>query len=112
MIRKENEVKWNFEARDSFDQIKKDLTEAPVLIIPNYSKEFLIFSFSSCDTLAIFFLQKNTEGLEQSTLFFSRALRDAKMRYDIMEKQAYALVKSLKDFRIYVLHSNIIADVP
>jgi hypothetical protein len=39
-------------------------------------------------------------------------LKDAEMRYDIMEKQAYDLVKSLKDFRIYVLHSKIIAYVP
>ena len=29
-----------------------------------------------------------------------------------MEKQAYDLVKALKDFRIYLLHSHIIAYVP
>jgi hypothetical protein len=29
-----------------------------------------------------------------------------------MEKQAYALVKALKSFRVYVLHSKIIAYVP
>ena len=29
-----------------------------------------------------------------------------------MEKQAYALVKALKDFRVYILHSHIIAYVP
>ena len=29
-----------------------------------------------------------------------------------MEKQAYALVKALKAFRIYVLHSKITAYVP
>ena len=29
-----------------------------------------------------------------------------------MEKQAYALVKTLKDFRVYILHSHIIAYVP
>jgi hypothetical protein len=34
------------------------------------------------------------------------------MRYDIMEKKEYDLVKSLKDFRIYVLHSKIIAYLP
>jgi hypothetical protein len=39
-------------------------------------------------------------------------LRDAKIRYDIMEKKAYALVKYLKDFRVYVLHSKIVAYVP
>jgi predicted MarR family transcription regulator len=39
-------------------------------------------------------------------------LRDAEMRYDTMEKREYALVKALKAFRIYVLHSKIIAYVP
>ena len=29
-----------------------------------------------------------------------------------MEKQTYALIKSLKDFRVYILHSHIIAYVP
>ena len=29
-----------------------------------------------------------------------------------MEKQAYALVKALKYFRFYILHSHIIAFVP
>jgi hypothetical protein len=30
----------------------------------------------------------------------------------IIEKQAYALVKSLKDFRVYVLHSRVSAHIP
>ena len=34
------------------------------------------------------------------------------MKYNTLEKQAYSLVKSLKIFRIYVLHSKIIAYVP
>ena len=29
-----------------------------------------------------------------------------------MENQAYALLKALKDFRVYILHSHIIAHVP
>ena len=39
-------------------------------------------------------------------------LRDGELKYDIMEKQAYDLVKALKDFRVYILHSHIIAHVP
>jgi hypothetical protein len=50
--------------------------------------------------------------MEQPIYFFNRALRDVEVTYDIMEKQAYALVKALKDFRVYVLHSKIIAYVP
>jgi hypothetical protein len=112
MLRKNSEVKWTADARNSFELIKKDLVDAPVLISPDYSKEFLIFSFASDDTLVVVLLQKNKDDLEQPISFFSRALRDVEIRYDIMEKQAYALVKALKAFRVYVLHSKIIAYVP
>jgi hypothetical protein len=50
--------------------------------------------------------------MEHHISFFSSALRDVEVRYDIMEKQSYALVKALKDFRVYVLHSKIISYVP
>jgi hypothetical protein len=112
MLRKGHEIKWTAEPRESFDQIKKALTEAPVLISPDYFKDFMIFSFASFDTVATVLLQKNDQGQEQPIAFFSKALRDAELRYEIMEKQAYALVKALKAFRVYVLHSKIIAYVP
>jgi hypothetical protein len=50
--------------------------------------------------------------VEQPIAFFSRALRDADLKYDIMEKQDFALVKTLKYFRVYTLHSKVIAYVP
>jgi hypothetical protein len=112
MIGNGNEVKWIAESRNSFNQIKRALTEALVLINPDYSKEFSIFFFTSSDTLAFVFLQRNSDGLEQPISFFSRALRDAETIYVIMEKQDYALVKSLKAFKIYILHSKMISYVP
>jgi hypothetical protein len=83
-----------------------------VLISPDYSKDFLIFSFASDDSIATILLQRNDQGREHPIAFFNKALRDAELRYEIMEKQAYALVKALKAFRIYVLHSKITAYVP
>jgi len=111
MLRKDNEIKWTTEARSSFDQIKKDLTEAPVLVSPDYSKDFLMFSFSSFDTVATVFLQNNIEGLENTISFFSEDLRDTKLKYDIMDKQSYALIKALKSFIVYLFHSRVIAYV-
>jgi hypothetical protein len=112
MLRKGNKVRWTTEPRAYFDQIKRALTETHVLISPDYSKEFLIFSFASFDTVAVVLLQKNEEGREQPIAFFSRALRDAERRYEIMEKQAYALLKALKSFIVYVLNSKVTTYVP
>jgi hypothetical protein len=77
MLRKRNKVKWTTEPRESFNQMKQALTEAPVLISPNYSKYVMIFSFASFDTIAVVLSQKNAEGLEKPISFFYRALRDA-----------------------------------
>ena len=111
MLKKGSEVKWMDAARKSFDSIKKDNMEAPTLSNPDYSKEFHIFSFASGDTLVVAQLQKDDEGSKHPVAFFSKKLRDVELRYDIIEKQAYALIKSLKDFRIYILHSKVIAYV-
>ena len=91
-------MKWTAEARASFDKIKKALTEAPVLVIPNFSKYFLTFSFASQDTIAVVLLQKNVDGLEQPIAFFSKTLRDSELKYSALEKQAYSLVKALNFF--------------
>ena len=50
--------------------------------------------------------------MEQPISFFSQALRDVKVKYDMMEKQAYALVKDLRHFRVYVGYSKIVGYVP
>ena len=49
--------------------------------------------------------------MEQPIAFFNRVLRDFELKYNVMEKQAYALVKTLKDFRVYILHSLVITYV-
>eukprot|EP00253_Pinus_taeda_P036509 PITA_36509 len=56
--------------------------------------------------------EQDEAGREHPVAFFSKNLRDVELRYDIIEKKAYALVKYLKDFRVYILHSKIVAYVP
>ena len=112
MLKKEVGVKWTLEAKKSFELVKHTLARAPVLNNPDFTKDFLIFSFASEHTVTAVLLQKNPEGQEQPIAFFSKALRDAPLKYNIMEKQGYALVKALKYFRVYILHSHIIAFVP
>ena len=72
----------------------------------------MIFSYASEHTIAGVLLQKNQQNDEQSISFFRKILGDGELNYDIMEKQAYSLIKYLKYFKVYGLHSHIIAYVP
>jgi hypothetical protein len=111
-LKKDAAFKWDEAGRHSFQQTKDAITKAPVLVSPDFSKDFIIFSFASDDIVAGVLLQKNDQGNEHPIAFMSKMLRDAELNYTSMEKQAYALVKSLKHFRTYVGYSRIIAFVP
>jgi hypothetical protein len=112
MLRKGNEIKWTPEAWKSFEYIKVALTKVQVLANPNFAKDFILFSFASKHTIAGVLLQNDDQNFEKPIAYCSRTLRGAPLRYDIMEKQAYSLVKALKVFRNYILHSHVITYVP
>ena len=112
MLRKDNGIKWTVGAKQSIADIKMALNEAPVLISPYFTKYFMIFSFASEHTVARVLLQKNDRNLEQPISFYSKALRDYTLKYNIMEKQAYALFTILKEFRVYISHSHTVTFVP
>jgi len=86
MLKKDSKLKWTTKDKASFECIKNVIGEAPMLAIPDYMKEFLIFSFTSEHTIAFVLLQKNDEGFEQPIEFFSKSLRYTKLKYDILEK--------------------------
>jgi hypothetical protein len=112
MLRKGNKIKWNPEAKKSFQDIKLALTKSHVLANPDFTKDFLLFSFASEHTIYGVLLQKDEKGFKKPIAYFSRTLHDDPLKYDIMEKHAYTLVKALKEFRTYILHSHVITCMP
>lgn len=112
MLNIDSKVKWTVEAKQAFEEIKIALTKTPVLTSLKFDRDFIIFSFASEHTIAAILLQKDDQGCEKPISFFNKALRDKPLKYQIIEKHAYALVKAIKDFRVYILYSHVITCVP
>jgi len=112
LLKKNAKFEWKDDGRRSFKEIKDGITRSPVLVSLDYNKEFQIFSFASEDTIAGVLVQKNDEGQKQPISFMSRALQNSELNYTTMEKQSYALVKSLKHFIIFIGYSKIVGYVP
>jgi len=112
LLKKNVKFMWTDEGRNAFDTIKDGITRSPVLVSSDYTKDFMIFSFASEDTIVGVLLQKNFEGFERPIAFMSRALQNSELKYTIMEKQAYTLVKSLKQFKTFIGYSKVIGYVP
>lgn len=79
---------------------------------PDYNKTFSLFSFASYHTMVAILLHKDAEGYEHPISFYRKSLQVVELKYEIMEKQAYALVKAVKAFRPYLVNAQIVAYVP
>ncbi len=95
MLKKDSVVAWTEEAIKSFNLVKLALSSTPVLISPDYTQDFILFSFASDHTRVVVLMQKRDQ-LEKPIAFFSRTIRDATLKYSIIEKKALSLVKALK----------------
>jgi hypothetical protein len=112
LLKKDWDVHWADPEKQAFEGIKHTISSVPVLVSPNYSKEFWIFSYSSEHTIAAAMLQKNSGDFKQPIAFMCIALKGHELDYTAMEKHAYASVKTLKHFREYVWSLKVIAYIP
>ena len=53
LLKKDAKFELMDEGKDAFRSIKDAISRAPILIGPDYSKEFQIFSFASKDTIVV-----------------------------------------------------------
>jgi hypothetical protein len=74
-LKKDVTFRWDNNSLRSFEDIKDTITKAPVLVSPDYSRDFIIFSFTSQDTIAGVLLQKNKDDHEKPIAFMSKSLR-------------------------------------
>ena len=112
MIKKYAEFKWSAEEKQSFHDILKAIAEAPTLTSPNFSKTFILYTFASDSSYAAVLTQKNQENNEAPFAFTSSGLNGAKLNYPEVDKQAFAIFKSVKHFRPYLLKSHTKVIVP
>lgn len=112
LMSEKNIFKWSTEAIKAFDDIKKAIEKVPTLINPNYKKDFIIYCYALEHTVSGILLQKNDKGEEVPISFMSVPLKKHELNYPLVEKHAYAVVKVVKSFRFYILHSHSIFFIP
>ena len=103
MTRKGATFKWTAECDAAFKLLKEKLMENPVLISPQVDKDYIIH----CDASKYSYsgiLQQTRPGTEElaPVAYYSGNFDKTQVKWNITEKEAYAIYKSVKKFPFYI----------
>lgn len=88
------------------------MSNAPMLVSPNFEKDFIIHCYALEHTMSSILTQKDDQDNESPIYFMSIPLKKHELNYTKMEKHVFSMVKALDQFRYYILYSHSIVYVP
>ena len=96
LLRKEEPFVWTEDRQNALDTLKAALLNNAVLYSPDPDKPFTICLDASDRSVGSIISQVDSEGVDRPCVFMSKSLTDCQTRYHSNEKEALALVESLK----------------
>ena len=109
LLKKNNFFEWNSDCQLSFDTIKSAMTEAPILQTPS-KRDILILETDACNTglgSCLKFIDKQS-GVEHIVSYHSHKFTESEYNWNIVEKECYAVIHSLRNFRHYLTNTKFI----
>lgn len=103
-------VVWDARKECAFQELKRALSEGPVLMAPDFSKEFVIQCDASDRGLGAVLCQEDSEGRERPVLYLSRKLSSREETYSTSEKECACLVWAIQKLACYVAGSRFIVE--
>ncbi|MCH87507.1 hypothetical protein A2U01_0008378, partial [Trifolium medium] len=102
-LTKKDSFKWGVEAQCAFDDLKRKLTSAPVLALPDFTKNFVIECDASGGGIGAILMQD-----KKPIAYFSKALGVRNLTKSAYEKELMAVVLAIQHWRPYLLGRKFI----
>ena len=112
MIKKDFIYKWGDLEKQYSSNIKEEISQASTLMSPNFTKDFILYTFATENSYAAVLTQKNDEGSEVPIYFLSSTFKNAELKYSEIDKQAFTVFKAVKYFTAYLIKSKTKVIVP
>ena len=112
LTRKDSPFEWTSDCATAYQQLKTQLTQAPVLAYPQFGKEFLLETDASGVGLGAVLSQKQNDDTIRPIAFASRTLQPHEKNYGISEMEGLGVVWAVKHFRHYTYghHCTVYTD--
>ncbi|KAJ9561319.1 hypothetical protein OSB04_006479 [Centaurea solstitialis] len=107
LLEKDAPFIFNEECNNAFENLKNQLTNAPIMVPPDWNQPFEIMCDAS-DYAVGAVLGQRVNNHFQPISYASRTLNDAQENYTTTEKELLAVVFAIEKFRSYLVLSKII----
>ncbi|GJY58638.1 reverse transcriptase domain-containing protein [Tanacetum coccineum] len=107
LLEKETPFIFSKECIEAFNILEKKLTEAPILVAPDWDLPFKIMCDASDYAVGAVLGQQKTKHF-QPIHYASKTMMDAQAHYTAIEKELLAVVYALEKFRPYLVLSQTI----
>lgn len=101
LLRKNSDFIISPETAECFEKCKKLLTMDPILIYPDFTKEFILTTDASDYAIGAV-LSQGPVGKDRPIAYASRTLNNTEENYSTTEKEFLAIVWAVKHFRPYL----------
>ena len=91
-MKKGLDLVWDKECNEAFKDIKRYLTNPPVLATPRSNKHFILYTRALDHFLGAMLAQNNEEGKEVALYYLSRMLVGVEHNYKPVQKECLALL--------------------
>ena len=92
LLKKNVNFQWTLQQQQAFDYLKDRLITSPILIYPDWTKEFILFTDASTFALGAVLSQKDAQDQERVVAYVSRSLLPAEKNYLATELECLAVV--------------------
>ena len=93
---------WTENHQIAFEKLQKHLTEAPILVFPDFTKDFILDTDASGTSIGSVLSQK-IDGKERVVCFGSQTLSKSERQYSVTRTEMLSVVYFMKRFKHYLL---------
>lgn len=108
LLRKNVKFIWSEECEKSFQSLRNAITDELTLAFFIFDKTFFLHADASNYAIGAVLSQKDKNGDLRPITYASKTLNVAECRYATIEKELYAVVWAIKQFRAYLLGQRFV----
>jgi transposase InsO family protein len=99
------QFQWDTKCQEAFNTLKKRLMEASILAVPDFNENagrFVLDTDASSTATGAVLSQVQQDGSERPIAFASQAMNKAQKNYEVLKKEALALIRGIRKFHPYL----------